>query len=275
MARTISQIQQSIIDTKNAQPVLNDLSSTSNVSVWMLWTYVVAVCQWVLEKLFDAHREEVSQLLAKQKPHTLQWYVSKVKEFQYGVALPAGSDTYLSISSDPAIAIISYAAAVELTNMIRIKVASGTVGSLAPITTAQLTATTAYMQQIKDAGVRIQLTSGNADNLKLTLKIYYDPLVLDATGARLDGTSVSPVKDAINLFLASLPFNGVFIVNKLIGALQQIDGVVIGHVISALANYASLPYTSIGIEYTPDAGYMKLDESFFDANVIYISYTSL
>lgn len=276
MARTIEEIQQAIINTKEADPVLSGLTSTSNVSVWRLWTYVVAVCQWVLENLFDAHREEVSGMLATQKPHTLQWYVTKAKQFQYGVALETGSDSYPAPTTDPSVGIIQYAAAVELTNLVRLKVATiGTGGVLSAISAPQLTAFEAYMRVIKDAGVRIQVTSGAADILQLALNIFYDPLVLDNTGARLDGTSYTPVKDAVNALLSSLPFNGLFVINNLIAALQAIDGVLIGYVTSAAATYASLPLTAIAVEYTPDAGYMVLDDTFFDANIIYTAHAPI
>jgi len=269
MARTIAQIQQSIIDAKNADPNLSALTSTSNVSVWLLWTYIVAVCQWVLENLFDAHKNEVDTIVGQQKPHTLQWYSTKAKQFQYGVALPAETDSYTSTSTDPSVAIVQYAAAVELTNLVRIKVATSTGGVLSAISGPQLLALTAYMSAVKDAGVRLQVTSGDPDTLQLVLHIFYDPLVLDSTGARLDGTSSTPVMDAVKTMLGSLPFNGLFVLNNLIAVLQSIDGVRIGQVVSAQATYASLPPVAVPVEYTPDAGYLALDEVYFAINITY------
>ena len=119
---------------------------------------------------------------------------------------------------------------------------------------------------------RLQLTSGSADTLRLAVNIFYDPLVLTASGARLDGTAATPVQDAVNAFLDNLPFNGLFVLNNLIAALQAIDGVVIGQVVSAQASYASLPFTLITVEYTPDAGYMTLDSIYFTTNVTYTAH---
>ncbi len=275
MARTIAQIQQSIITAKQTDPVLSGLTSTSNTAVWLLWTYIVAVCQWVVENYYDAHKAEVDQIIATQRAHTLQWYVTRAKQFQYGVALPAESDTYSLPSTDPAVAIISYAAAVEMPGMVRLKVATQSGGALAPLTTTQLTAFIAYIQQIKDAGVRMQITSPAPDVLRLKLKIYYDPLVIDATGARIDGSSAYPVKDAVNAFLKNLPFNGLFVINNLIAALQAIEGVVIGVVDSADATYAALPFSPVTVEYAPDAGYMITDEAYLLSNVIYLSHSPI
>jgi hypothetical protein len=275
MARTIAAIQQQIIDTKNADPTLSSyVWSDSKVAIWRLWTYVTAVCIWTLESLFDYHKLEVSNILANQKPHTLQWYVHKAKLFQYGDTLPANSDTYTTPSADPAIVIVKYAAAVELANMVRIKVAKENSGILESLSLAELAAFRGYMSRIKDAGVRLQLTSGDPDNLQLALSVYYDPLVLSSTGARLDGASITPVMDAINSFLANLPFNGVFVLNELIVALQAIDGVKIGYILSAQANYAATPYIPVTIKYTPDAGYMALDETYFNTHVTYTPYTA-
>lgn len=276
MARSINQIQQQIIDVKQTDPTLSGYTwSDSKVAIWRLWTYVVAVCIWTLENLFDYHKSEVEQIIATQKPHTLQWYVHKATLFQLGATLPEGSDSYTEPSSDPMVTIIRHAAAVELSNLVRIKVAKDNGGALEALTIGELAAFSGYMNKIKDAGVRLQLTSSNPDSLQLVLSVYYDPLVLTNSGTRIDGTSSMPVLHAVNTFLANLPFNGVFVLNNLIGALQAIDGVEIGSVVSAQANYAATPYVPITVKYTPDAGYMVLDETFFHANILYTPYSAV
>ncbi len=267
MARTIAQIQQSIIDAKNASTALSGLSSTSNVAIWKLWTYIVAVCYWVLENLYDLHKSEVEQILATQRPHTLKWYVTKAKAFQYGETLPPDSDVYAADPpDDPSVLIVASAAAVELGNMVRIKVAKSDGIALEAFSGSELNSFNGYMQRIKDAGVRVQCTSGSADNLQLVLSIYYDPLILDEHGKRLDGMGDTPVKDAINTFLSDMTFNGLFVLNRLIAAIESVEGVRICDVQTAQANYAATPYMTIDYEYTPDAGYMKLDDAFFTAN---------
>jgi len=272
MARTIKEIQQSIIAAKNADTTLAGLTSTSNVAIWLLWTYIVAVAQWALESLFDAHKAEVTQLISSQKPHTLQWYVLKARQFQYGQTLAPDTDSYPTPTNDPTVRIIQYAAAVELTNLVRIKAATLISGILAPLLPGQLTAFTAYMQQIKDAGVRLQVTSNAPDVLRVAVTVHFNPLVLDSTGSRLDGTATTPVKQAVNNFLANLPFNGLFVVNQLLAAVQAADGVVIAEVGTCSANYASLPFTPFTLEYLPDAGYMVLDDTWFDAHITYSAH---
>src|ERR1019366_6918228 len=114
MARSIAQIQSAIVAAKTADGTLSGLTSSSNVAIWLLWTYVVAVCQWTLENLFDAHKSEVNSLIATQKPHTLQWYVTMAKAFQYGVTLPSDTDVYTVVPPvDLTVLVVQFAAAVE------------------------------------------------------------------------------------------------------------------------------------------------------------------
>lgn len=270
MARTIQQIQQSIIDAKNADSTLSGLNSTSNVAIWRLWTYIVAVCMWTIENLFDAHKAEVGGIITNMKPHTLQWYVNKAKAYQYGDSLPDGSDTYAVI--DTTKQVVAYAAAQEdiTSRRLRIKTAVLSGNSLAPLTDAQLAGLTAYMQLVKDAGVFLNVTTGVADRLVLDITIYYDALVLDAGGKRLDGTSDTPVKDAIQVYLDNLPFNGLFTVMRLVDALQAVDGVVIPTINSAQATYAALPLQNIITEYRPDAGYLNIADA--DLTITYVAH---
>jgi hypothetical protein len=255
MARTIATIQQTLINGVQGDAVLGpQLTSTSSVALWRLWTYVVAVCQYVLESLFDAHVAEVAANIASQVPHTLLWYVNKAKAFQYGDTLVADTDTYAL--PDTAKQVVGYAAATEVNNGLRIKVAALNTGVLAPLTGPQLTALTAYMALVRDACVRMQITSGSPDTFVASLNIYYDPLVLDNTGARLDGSNNTPVQQAVTAFLDNLPFNGLFVLQYFLDFLKTVPGVVISKANSVQATYGALPLTTITLEYLPDAGYM-------------------
>jgi hypothetical protein len=278
MARTIAQIKAALVAAKAAEADLAGVTSTSKVAEWNLWLDVVAFCTYTLEQLFDLFRSDVDAKLATMKPHTLQWYVTKAKAFQLGPDLPPDSDVYEVVPPlDESSLIVKSAAAEEYfgLNLLRIKVAKESSGILAPLADpAELDPLKHYMGRIKDAGVRLQVTSGNPDDLKLSLEVYYDPLVLDASGARLDGTEPHPVKKVINAFLASLPFNGVFILNELIDALEVTEGVEIAHIVHAEANYALTSYVTIDVKYTPDAGYMVLNDTYFDTHIVYIPYSS-
>lgn len=261
MARTIDEIQASLIADIQADPVLAPVAtSTSKTALWRLWTRIVATCAWTVEVLFDTLKTEVTELLDLLKPHTLRWYATKAKAFQYGYTLPADTDKYdnslLTETQITTSQIVKYAAVTELTKGLRIKVAK--LGAdLEPLSAPELTAFRAYMARVKDAGVSLQIDSLPADNLKLELDIYYDPLLLNNVGQRIDGSDLTPVKTAIENYLKNLPFNGLFALTFLVDALQKVDGVVIPKIKVAQAKYGAFPFTSINEIYAPDSGYLR------------------
>lgn len=271
--RTIEEIQQSMITQVQANAVLGPLlTSTSKVAVWRVLLYIVAVSIWTLDNLFVIFKADVDETIAAMKPHSLRWYAGKAKAFQYGYDLVNDADYYNNTGIDPdtitASKIVSYAAVVEQTRGIRIKVAK-TVGSdLAALTTGELASFSAYMRDVKDAGVKLLITSTAADGLRLVLRIVYDPLVINAAGARIDAVTLTPVKDAIKTYLKNLPFNGVFSVQKLVDAIQAVEGVADLNVDEVQTKYGALAFTTVNITKVPDAGYLRIE----DTNLI-ITYT--
>lgn len=277
MARTITEIQNEIIEQVAINPVLSTLAtSTSKTAIWRNIANVVATVIWTVETLFDLHRTETDAKIAALKPHSLQWYAGKAVDFQYGYSLPADSDVYDNTGEDETEVenskIVDYAAVVEQERGLRIKVAKDDGSDLVELSNPELSAFIEYMKRIKDAGVRLSITSGPADSLKLSLDVYYDPLVLNSEGERIDGFSSEPVQDAIKKYLKNLPFNGVFVVQSLIDVLQQVEGVKIAHVASVLARYGLLPFQSFSVKYVPDSGYLRLSDD-SDLTINFIAYS--
>lgn len=247
-----------------ADPVLAPAAtSTSKTAFWRLWTRIVAAAAWSVEVLFDTHKQEINEVVTALKPHSLKWYATKARAFQFGYALPPDTDVYdnslLTEAQIEASQIVKYVAVVEQDKTLRVKVAK-LATDLLPLTGPELASFAAYMARIKDAGVKLVITSQVADKLKLELDIYYDPLVLNAQGQRIDGSSLTPVQTAIDSFLKNLPFNGVFVMAYLVDALQQVDGVVIPHLKQALTSYGAFPFTSVAVTYQPDSGYLRFDQ---------------
>ena len=280
MARSIAQIEEGIYETIADNPVLASLlDSESAVAEFAEWVTVFATAQQLTEVNQDACEAEVSAALAKLLPHTLQWYATIATLFQYGVGLLPDSDTYAVVPpADPTVLVVSAAASLAVEDVVRIKVAKLTSGVLGPLSDAEMVSLTAYMQVVKDAGVDITVTTGAGDNLQLGMTIYYNPLVLNPAGQRIDGTENTPVMDAINAFLDTFNNsfinnqNGVLFYNALVAAIQVVPGVIIGEVTTAQANYGMTGYVSINPKYVPDAGYLVLDEVYFAANITYVAY---
>jgi hypothetical protein len=265
MARTIIEIQNEIIAELDNNGITVSSSLTSRRRIW---TWVVAFCILTMEKLFDYFRAETDDKIKKLKPATLTWFAEKIKTFQFGDNLVPETDYYDNTGLTPAQIedkkVIKYAAAVEQSFSngrfgVRIK-AAGVDGSgvLVKMPDDQRDAAREFLSRIKPAGTYCELTTDDADYLKLSLKVYYNPLVMDGTGSRLDGTNPIPIREAIDRHLKNLPFNGRFNLTSLVDAMQAVDGVLDPRIISAQTKYADTAYTEVIDERIPNAGYLKI-----------------
>lgn len=269
MARSIQDIQQLIYAQKAQEPALENLNSTSKVAIWRLWVYIISVAIWSLEKLFDLHRTDIDKRLTELKPHTARWYRSKALAFQYGYYLAHDSDKYnnqwLTDEQIEASKIIKYSAVVESKNEGRliVKIAGEHGDTLQPITDAQRQSFEAYLQEIKDAGVRLSVVNYQPDVLHLQMKIIYDPLVLDSNGQSI-AKATKPVEETIISYLKRLPFNGELVLAHLIDVLQQSEGVKIPHLVLAQSKNITSgggygAFETIEISKIPTAGYFTID----------------
>ena len=269
MARSIQEIQTLILQAKAQEPALNELNSTSKVAIWRLWVYIIAVAIWSLEKLFDQHRADIDKRLAELKPHTARWYRSKALAFQYGFDLLPDSDKFNNQGhTEEAIEaskIVKYSAVIESKNEGRliVKIAGEQGDTLQPITEPQKQAFEAYLQEIKDAGVRLSVVNYQPDVLHLQMKIVYDPLVLDSNGQSIIHAT-KPIETAIKDYLKRLPFNGELVLAHLIDALQQAEGVKIPHLVLAQSKNITSggsygDFETIEISKIPTAGYFTID----------------
>ncbi len=267
MARTIKDIQASIVSAIQADPVLSArFTSTSATAIWNLITYTVAFCASVLEQLFDLFTIETNEVVSRDKSHSIRWYAEKTKSFQYGYTLPIDTDEYnntgLTQTQIDASKIVAYAAAVRQRHangilFLRIKVAKLINGDLGPLTAPELSALDTYIFRIEDAGVDYEVTSSVPDKLVQAWTIYYDPLLLDGNGDRIDGSIQQPVFNGIKDYLLNLPFNGEYRTTYHQDYVQAIPGVVDAKLTLCQVAYGSLALSTVAVSYIPDAGYMR------------------
>lgn len=278
MARSIQDIQTEILQAKENEPALAELNSTSKVAVWRLWVYITAFVVHTLERIFDQHRKEVAEALSELKPHTARWYRNKALAFQYGFDLLEDSDKFNNegktedeISNSK---IIKYAAVTEAQTESRliVKIATEQGGELQPISQGQKASFDAYLNEIKDAGVRITTINYLPDILKFQMKIYRDPLVLDQNGMSIL-TGEKPVEKAIKDYLKKLPFDGELVLAHLVDELQKVEGVKIPHIILAESKWIDATTNGYGnfqpieVKTIPISGYFKIEN--FD-NISYV-----
>jgi len=290
MARTIDEIKQEMTADFIKQPAVISAYGLdgkksfkdcfSVASIESILFYVFAVGVWSLEKLFDLHKNEVEEMIEQLEPHTLRWYVNKTKAYMHGKKLVKDTDQYdtsgMTDTEIEAAKVVKYAVATESNTVVYIKVArQNEKGNPEELTTAQLQGLTSYVNEIKDAGVSVQLRNEPADNMKISLLIYYDPTLLTLNEDKSIGTledGSEPVREAVQEVITSLPFNGVFRKSDLMAALQALDCVEVVDIrsVSVKASNATV-WTEVEGFNRPYSGYYSIDE----LNVRYIPYESV
>lgn len=287
MSRSIAEIYAALVAEKqsaehlsglapemdNAQTLLSDLTSQSRVARWRLFLFVVATGIWTLEKLWDQFREEVDAIAAGSTLGTLPWYVERIRAFQYGHDLELINGTYGYAEDDATARIVARAAGVEAGGVIILKTARLVDGQTEALSTLQREALETYVNAIKMAGSVVNLVSQDADLLRLTMTVYYDPLVMSPDGSLILEDSVYPVHDAVSEYLSALPFNAQLRRTAIVDAVQQAMGVKDVIVDNAEARYGFLPFSAWPVSYIPVAGHIKIDPAFpLDSTITYLPY---
>lgn len=293
MARKINDIQSSILSavdtadelsalevlTASEQNTLSDtLTSTSKVSIWRLFVWIVAFGIWVHEQLMDILRSDIEKRIAESRPFTKPWYIATSLKYQHGYDLPETGVYPTPVTAEEIqdvndSKIVRKASVVQTVlngvGSLRVKVAKLNGEELEPLTATELEGFQEYIELMGAAGVFIVATSTTGDDLKLHYKIYYNGLILDNEGKRLDGENDTPVQDAVKSFLASSEFDGRLDLNDLTKAIKEVEGVVSPHKVLAASKYADFDYDSTNTAVAgpisdfrqPDAGYFILDEA--------------
>jgi len=255
-----------------AQDLLSDVATPSRVADWRLIFWIVATGIQKLEGLWDLFKAEIEEIAANAIPGTVRWYKKIALEFQLGYALVYIDNKFQYSTIDVSAQIIQRAAVIEVGGQVKIKVAKLVSGVVTPLTSGELSSFDAYIQQVKYAGVNTAVISRSADLLKIAYTVYYDPLVLDATGALISDSGVFPVEDAINNFISNLPFNGELVLTELTDAVQLAEGVDNPVLTLAEARYGILPFATINVKYLADAGHMAIDSGFpLSTQITYIA----
>ena len=222
MARDISVIYTSIIDTKNTRDELNGLNSNSQVAIYKLWAYIVSVAIFTHELLWDLFRDEIDETLTSRINGTTYWYAQKALDYQDGDELKVlGDGTYLGY--DPIIEeskIVTRCAFDDSDGTLDLKVAKGDVGSLSKLTDGERDGVESYFERIKFAGTDINIISVKGDEIRIDgVTVYHD-------GVRSDADIASDVEVAMDDFLVNLDFNGIFYIEYFRDAVQEVENVV-------------------------------------------------
>ena len=253
-------------------PALTFEQQFSRVSLESILFYIVAYTVWVLMSLFDTHRTEVTTIINNMKPHSARWYRTVSLAFQYGFNLLPDSDQFDNTGKTEeqieASKIVQYAAVIEQDKQLLIKAAKIENNDLSALSPSELSAFAEYINRVRDAGVKVNVLSEDAEQLQLNLTVFYNPLVLNRLGERIDETSNTPVPDAIRNYLNTIEFDGTVVLAHLVDALQAVDGVEIPHIVSAASRYGIIDWIAFDIMRRPHSGYMRISD-----NDLTITYT--
>jgi len=212
---------------KGGFPTLDTLDTVSSAGLYPqmkgYWTLLVQL----LESSWDSIVAKVESRITETKIGGLSWYVSQARAFQYGdaVSIVNGQVTYAVLDAEKLI--VKQAAITEdiATGRLMLRVAKMTEGTIVPLSEGELKAFKAYAGKFKYAGVVLDVTSLEADQVKLVASVKVDRQILSDTGSLLTDNTKYPIKDGINAYLKSLPYDSIISNTGLTDAIQQIKGV--------------------------------------------------
>lgn len=286
-ARTLKTIYDEIISEKNTfsylselqpniesyQTLLQSLTSKSRVGVWRLIFFVTAVAIWTHEKLLDIQTKEIEQRAVDVIPGAVKWYRDTALLFQDGDGLFWDGKKYTYSPIVEANRLVAYAAAIESNNQVIIKVAKDVAGVPTQLTAAEEARFEKYINLIKYAGTNTAIINQPADVVNIIAEVFYDPLLLDATGTLISDGVTKPIEAAIDGYfydLGTVNFNGRLRLQDLIDAMQGATGYnnavvsVLGATSPAVVNVLTQP----GQTYQSIAGHMAV-------GVLTLTYTSI
>lgn len=242
----------------------------SKASFESIFFDVFAYCTLILEQIFDQHKKEIDTAIYEQKSGTPRWYRNMVLNFQYGFNLLPDSDKFdntgYTVDQIEASKIVKYCSVRESleSNQLTIKVAGEDSNALIQLTDLQKIACLEFTEEVKYAGVKINLVNNPADKLELVMAVYRNVLVIDNLGnSILNGGK--PVEEAISNYMKNLPFDGELVLNDLIETLRAVEGVDNVNIVNAQSKYwdvVTSSYTNlvpINVKTIPVSGYFVVE----------------
>lgn len=232
--------------------------SFSAVSFESILFGIMAAAIYTLEAIFDAFRREIDTKITGSVVASIPWYHKICLEYQHGdnLVLNEATSEYGYEIIDDSKRLVKFAACRDRGGGVYILVAKeGADGYPEALSNDVLTAFREYVNRRKPAGIITDVYSYNPDDITLSIRVQYNPILLNSDGSLISDPSVFPVENAINDYLASILYGGTFNRNKLIDAVQSAEGVqdlILGDVsakASAAQSYSVVEgnnYTSVG-----------------------------
>jgi hypothetical protein len=254
MARSIQDNLNQMMEVKSGEQDLTQLTSTSKVSIYRLFMYVISVMINAHEQSWELFKKKLEQIADESNIGTPQWLQRMVLLYQHGSTLVVNNDTVVYNTIDESKKIITRCAVKEndVNRTVIVKVAKDSAGSLTKLTDDEVAGLRSYIRQIKMAGTKIIVTTMDADRVAVNVEIYYD-------AAYLPADVKAGVIAAINNYFKELDFSGTVYISRLQDSIQAVIGVkdvVVHNMVCRIDTDAIGNATTIERFYESFAGYV-------------------
>lgn len=226
MSRTIQQIYDEAVRERNKRLELAEFSSDSKLSILNGITWTFAAVVYSFECLLDVFAIDISNILNSRINGTPTYYINALLQYQKGSELMMSEDglAFGYGEADTSKQIITQASYMEshddvnLDNKLILKVATGDKGNLHAIAPEELVMIQSYINRIKFAGTRIEVTSQEGDILIPRLSVYYD-------GAVMESEIYNQVEEQLNTYMLGIQFDSTIYVSDIVSAIRKAEHV--------------------------------------------------
>jgi hypothetical protein len=226
MSRTIKEIYSEAVKERNKRLELKEFSNDSKLSVMNAMIWIASAMIYTFETILDVFAVDISTTINNRVNGTPNYYANALLQYQKGDALSVREDGLAfgyqtTDDTKKIITQVSYSESssdVNLYNKLILKVATGVKGNLSAISPDELILINAYINRIKFAGTRIEVTSRKGDVLIPRLSVYYD-------GAVLESQIYDAIEKSLNGYIMDVEFDAGVYVSKVIEAIRKVEHV--------------------------------------------------
>ena len=231
MSRTLTEIYNEAVETRNKYLELTELTNDSKMSIINAFTWVTAAAIYSFETLLDVFTTDIAKTFTQRINGTSAYYANAMLKWQYGDDLIINDEgtAFHYATEDTTKRLITHVSYQEYyneefkDNILILKVASGEGRSLSQLSDEELIAARAYLNQIKFAGVKCNVVSRRGDVLVPRLTVYYD-------GAITKEELYDNIDTALIDFIVNMKFDSLVYSQKIIDAIQTVEHVTDVHI---------------------------------------------
>ena len=222
MSRTLTEIYNEAVETRNKYLELTELTNDSKMSIINAFTWVTAAAIYSFETLLDVFTTDIAKTFTQRINGTSAYYANAMLKWQYGDDLIINDEgtAFHYATEDTTKRLITHVSYQEYyneefkDNILILKVASGEGRSLSQLSDEELIAARAYLNQIKFAGVKCNVVSRRGDVLVPRVTVYYD-------GAITKEELYDNIDTALIDFIVNMKFDSLVYSQKIIDAIQK------------------------------------------------------